>query len=322
MKNLHLHWILIGVAGMITLLMIFLMIPKKDQMEFRRKQSVNYFRENVLMKQIDLIVSKKTTYSKRYKMETVAMQAGIPLKYSEIMVVSIVTGFIFATVFGFLMNNFGVFVIFLVLGFLFPKQIISFIRNRRVEKMEEQVGSFMHMVLKRYDSTGDFGKAIQMSTEEFFGEEPLYSELKYTVRDINLGMPVSEAMNSLARRSGNIYMQRLADYYAIATEVGTEELQKNLLPQAYLQYEDNQAIKREMKKELAAVKRDAYMMLGSMPVFVIFSMNVQEDYIGFMTKTLVGQIATVVIMLVFLIALWVIVKKISAPLEDIKDTRI
>lgn len=319
---MQLHWMLLVVALLITLVMMFLMIPKKDQMEFRKKQSVNYFRENVLMKQIEEIVDKRTAFSKRYKMESIALQAGIKLKYSEMMVISIITGFVFATLFGILMNNFGVFIIFLVLGFLLPKQVIAFIRNRRVDKMEMQVGSFMHMVLKRYENTGDFGKSIQMSAEEFVGEEPIYSELKQTVRDINLGMSVPDAVNALARRSGNIYMQRLADYYAIAAEIGTEELQKNLLPQAYLQYEDNQSIKREMKKELATVKRDAYMMLASMPIFVIFSISTHDNYIGFMTQTLVGQIATVIIMLVFLAALWVITRKISAPLEDIKDTRI
>lgn len=319
---MYLHWMLLGVAVLITLFTLFLMIPKKDQMEFRKKQSINQFRENILMKQIEAIVDKRTAYSKRYKMETIAMQAGINLKYSEMMVVSVITGFVFASVFGFLMNNFGVFLIFLVMGFFLPRQVIGFIRNRRVEKMENQVGAFMHMVLKRYENTADFGKSIQMSCEEFAGEEPIYSELKLTVREINLGVSVPEAVNNLARRSGNIYMQRLADYYAIASEIGTEELQRNLLPQAYLQYEDNQEIKREMKKELSTVKRDAYMMLGSMPVFVIFSISVHDNYIHFMTQTLVGQIATVIIMLVFIGALWVVTRKISAPLEDIKDTRI
>ncbi|MBG9693070.1 hypothetical protein ABD91_20140 [Lysinibacillus sphaericus] len=319
---MYLHWLLLGIAALFTIITMFLMIPKKDQVGFRKDQSKNHFRENVLMKQINQVVEKRTKFSKRYKLESAALQAGISLKYSEIMIISVVTGFAFATIFGFLMNNFGIFLIFLVLGFLFPKQILEFLRNRRVDKMEAQVGPFMHMVLKRYDSTGDFGRAIQMSAEEFVGEEPIYSELQKTIRDINLGINVSEAMNDLARRCGNVYMQRLADYYAIASEIGTEDMQRNLLPQAYIQYEDHQQIKRDMKKELSTVKRDSYLMLGMVPVFILFSISVHENYIQFMTETLLGQIATVCVTIVFLVCLWVITKKISAPLEEVKDERI
>ena len=63
-------------------------------------------------------------------------------------------------------------------------------------------------------------------------------------------------------------------------------------------------------------------MLGMVPVFILFSISVHENYIQFMTETLLGQIATVCVTIVFLVCLWVITKKISAPLEEVKDERI
>lgn len=312
---MQLHWILLGATVLSFLIPILFIFPQNDQLERRKTQSKNLFRENVLKQKLEKFTEERVRFSKRYQVETLCLQAGLSLSYAEFMMISIASALILGLLVGFAMNNVVLAAIFFVIGYMLPKQVISFIKNIRVGRMEKQIGSFMQMVIKRYEATKSFSKALELTLDEFRGEEPLYSELKKTVTEIKLGKSVQEAMNDLARRSSNKFMQRLSDYYAIASEVGTEETQKNLLRQAFLQYEEDRKIKMQMKKELASVKRESYIMLGMVPIVIAYQIMTNDQYIHFMTNTTMGKIGTVVIVVILLGCLWLINAKISAPLD-------
>lgn len=288
---------------------------KSDRTKQRQRQYRNLFRENVLKRKLESYTEQKVKYAKRHQVETVYLQAGFRITYAEHLLLSAGAGLCFALIAVFLLNNPLLMAIFFYLGFLFPKQIVGWVKNVRIERMERQVGPFMQMVLKRYETTRDFAKALEMTTEEFRGEEPLYQELRRTVLDLRLGRPVDEALDRLALRTGNKFLKRFADYYQVAADVGTEEIRKGLLQQAYLQYKENQEAKRFMKRELAGVKREAYILTGSIPVFVLWQVFSSPTYIEFMTETLIGKIGTAFIFAVFVGSLWFVVNKISAPLD-------
>jgi len=299
----------------LTILLMVTGTKKKSMLDKRKEQSKNLLRENVLKKRIEQIAEERVRYSKRYAVETLCLQAGFRLSYGEYVMISITSGIVTGILLGIALNNPILAIIFLFIGYTIPNQVITFLKNRRVGQMEKQIGSFMQMVLKRYDNSKDFGKALELTMIEFRGEEPLYSEIRQTVLDINLGKTVEESMDALARRTGNKYMERLSDYYKIASSIGTDDIRKNLLNQAYVQFEENRQAKNTMKKEIAGVKREAYIMLASIPMFALYQVFTNDKYIDFMTNTDMGRIGTVVIVLVFLGSLWFINNKISAPLD-------
>jgi tight adherence protein B len=299
----------------IVLTMIF-SFREKSTLKNRKEQSKNMLRENVLKQRIEQIAEGKVRYSKRHAIETICIQAGLPLTYAEYLMISGATGLVVSIFVGMIMNNPILAIIFLVIGYMIPNQVITLLKNRRVGLMEKQVGSFMQMVIKRYETTRDFSKALELSTTEFKGEEPLYSELRKTVLDISLGKPVPDAMDGLARRTGNKYMARLSDYYKIASAIGTDEIRKKLLNQAYQQFEENRVAKQTMKKDLASVVRESYIMLGSIPMFAIYQLMTNDNYIDFMTNTFLGKVGSVIILGVFMGAVWFVNNKISAPLDE------
>lgn len=307
--------VLFGILSILITVVYFLTTQNNGKLEQRKQQSTNRFRENVLKKRLEKITEDRVKFSKRYEIETLCLQAGFKLQYVEYVMISIATGVIFGVIMMLAMNNLILGLLFVVFGYMFPKQVIGFIKNRRVNMMEKQIGSFMMMVLKRYENTKDFKKSMELSMKEFKGEEPLYSEIRQTVMDTNLGKPVAEALEQMARRTGNKYMMRLADYYSISSEIGTEDARKKLLNQAFLQYEENRKAKAMMKRELSGVKGDAYIMLGAVPLFAIFQINTNDDYVRFMTQTTLGQVGTVFIFAVVIGSLWFINNKISAPLD-------
>ena len=286
-----------------------------SSLNYRKKQSLSNLRENVIKRRLDAIVEERVKHSKRYEIETLCLQAGFRITYVEYVMISISSAIVGSVLMVMILNNPLLGFIFLFLGYMFPKQVITLIKNNRVEKMEKQIGPFMQMVIKRYESTRDFSRALELTTAEFRGEDPLYTELRYTVLDLNLGVPVADAMDGLARRTGNKYMGRLADYYRIASAIGTDDVRKRLLNQAYMQYEENREAKALMKKELSGIRGEAYIMLGSIPMFALYQILTNDDYIPFMTETLMGKIGTAVIFSIFMGALWFINNKITAPLE-------
>ncbi|MEK5209527.1 type II secretion system F family protein [Psychrobacillus sp. FSL H8-0510] len=309
------HWILIGVALLVALLSMTVLSSKEDKLNKRKKQAVSGLRENVIKRKIDGIIEDKIKYSRRYNTETLCLQAGFPISYSELFIISVVMGIVLGLIMYLGTNNPLLGFLFLVIGFLMPKQVLAMIRNVRVTKMEKQVGSFIHMILKRYETTQDFGKAIHLSTEEFKGEEPVYSELKRLSYAVTLGRPIHEALRDMARSMGNRYVERLADYYEMAGDAGNTASRLKLLGQAYEQYEENRKGKALLKREIANVKRENYIMLAFIPIFAIYQVFTNDDYIRFMTETTMGQIGTASIAGVFVILLWFINNKIGAPLD-------
>lgn len=300
---------------LITVVIGFMSKRNNSRLDSRKQQSANLLRENVLKKRLEQYTEEKVKYSKRYDIETLCLQAGFNLSYAEYVMISIATAIVSVLSVSLLMNNPLLGLVFALIGYMIPKQVITFLKNRRITLMEKQIGPFMQMVIKRYETTKDFGKSLELTLVEFKGEEPMYSEIRQTVLDMNVGVPVGESMDNMARRTGNKYLARLADYYKIASSLGTEEIRKKLLNQAYKQFEENRKAQLTMKKELAGPKNEAYIMVACIPGFALYNAMTNDDYINFMTNTLTGQIGTTVITLVFLGSIWFVNKKIGAPLE-------
>ena len=300
---------------MIVLTLIYNIGRTEGVLDRRKAQTQALFKENVLKKKLEKVAEDKVKFSKRYKIETMCLQAGFKLTYVEYKIFCVASAIITAIVVGTVMNNPYLAFMFFFIGFVAPGQIINFLKNMRITKLENQIGAFMKMVIKRYETTKDFSKALELTMVEFKGEEPIYTELKQTVLEINLGKPVGEAMDNLARRTGNKYMERLADYYKIASSLGTEEVRKKLLNQAYDQFEENRQIKRLLKKEISGPKREAYVMLGSIPMIILYQIATNDSYIDFMTNTFIGKVGTTFIAGVFIGCVWFVNAKIGAPLD-------
>ena len=313
MKNVLIFY----TVSMIGLSILYYIEPirRENPLSRRKKQTVNMLRENIIKDKLDEILKARVKVSKRNSMEDKLVQAGFNMSFTEFVMVSILSGIIMGILFGTIMINPLLGVVFLIFGSLAPYQAVMFIRNRRITLLEKQAGVFMQMVIKRYENTRDMHKALQMTANEFKGEEPIGTEIDKTVLEIELGVPTVEALENMAKRTNNQYLERFAAYYEVASEVGTDDLRRNLLTQAYNQYEENRQLKRELRKEISEPVRNAYIMLVSVPVFAAYQMAINNDYISFMTKTTTGRIGTTAIIGTLVLVVWFINSKIAAPLD-------
>lgn len=281
----------------------------------RKNQSMNMLRENIIKKKIEDITNERIKPSKRAKIETLCLQAGFNIDYSEYIMLSILSAVVLSLAVSVGMHNPLVGILFFFMGYCLPGQVITTIRNNRIELLEKQAGSFLNMAIERYKNLKDMSEALELTLDEFRGQEPMYSEIKKTVMDIHLGVTVDDSLHQLARRMGNRYVQRFADYYAIVADVGTDELRNSLLSQALKQYQEHMSNKIKLKKEIRGPKNDAFTLLGTIPLFAAYNIATNDEYIKFMTTTFMGQVGTLIICAAFFGSLWFINAKIGAPIE-------
>lgn len=301
---------------MTILLAIDSFLGEKSIAELRKEQTNRNKKENDLKRQFDEYVTKKTKFKKRYEIETLCMNAGFRnLKYADVVLLNLVIAFICFFAFAFVLQNaiLGVLVAFLATKA--PIQILTIIKNRRLDTMERQIGVFMNMVTQRYINTSDFEKSLILTAEEFVGIEPMHTELKYTIAEISVGVDMGQALDNLARRCGNQYLKRFSDFYKIAYKLGTAEVREKLLTQAYEQFKENLEMKDFMKKEISEPVRDAYIMLLTVPIFFIVCCFMMPGYSEFMFQELFGKITVAGIVAIMLGSVWFINKKIAAPLD-------
>lgn len=266
-------------------------------------------------KQLSQMISEKADISKKYKVETMCLQAGYDMSYGEYKILSFAIAIAFPLIMLIIMNNIYLAFVFAFIGFNIPGQIIKTKANKRVIKMEDQVGSFLRITLERYKTNKDLTKSIVQTLPDFKGHEPFYSELKKTVVDINLGIPSEEALDNLARRTGSKFLLRFSDYYKITENLSTHNSKVELLTQAFEQYEEHRQMKGLLKKEIASPVREAYIMVMATPVFMVYQSVTTEGYLDFMINEKIGQIGLAGVVLVLLGCVWFINAKIGAPIE-------
>lgn len=287
---------------------------KSDIFKYRKEQTKNGSKNSFRVKFKD-DVNKRVAYSKREEIEVLCLGAGFDLAYSDYLLICFCLSFALAFLCVFLLNNIFMGIVLGVFGATLPKQVLGAIRNRRLEKLEKQIGPFMNMVVKRYEYTGDFEKSMINTAKEFYGTEPLFSELSKTVSEMSVGVPIPQALDNLARRTSNKYLGLLADYYKIAYSLGTDEVRKKLLSQAYIQFEENRRMKAFLKEQISEPVRDSYLMVCTVPVFFLFGCFAITGYTDVMLHETIGQVVLAVTAVVLLIIIWFINKVVGAPLE-------
>lgn len=315
--------LLIALLAAIVILILFRLSMKwlkkneaeKSILDMRKVQSTTNFRENQLKQKLEELLESRVKKTKKNEIETLCMQAGFEITYGEYRMIGL---FIAAVVFLAILTAFHnpiMAFIFAITFFFAPGQVIEFIRNRRIAKLDHQVGSFMRLVTERYSSTKDFAQAIRACVDDFEGLEPMYSELRKTTIDLDLGLPVTEAMRRLSKRVGNSYLKRLTEYYEISADLGTVETRTNLLKQALIQYEENRSMKSKLRNELNGPVREAYLIVGVVPFIGAYMYISDPNYGPFMFGSMFGQLVLSAVFVVMMLIILFINKQIGKPLE-------
>lgn len=307
---------------LLIVLFVFLAIYKNIDIERIKKdtrRSDFFTKENVLSRTLEEKLNVKV--SRKAKLELLGERAGIEISYYPFMAYRLMIAFAGFILLLIVLRSIPFAIAFAVLLYMLPKEIVGYLANKRMNKLEKQIGIAMRGITTRYQSTGDIMESLIGTMNDFEGEYPIYDELKRVTDEISLGETSEDALEGMARRVGNKFFTRFVIFYKVAAEAGTLDARKALLGDAIKQYEEDHKIKLSLKKSLREPKFSVYFMICLIPVMTILGSSTTENYWSFMTKSLIGQIVSVVVIGIVVISLWLVNTKLAAPLDrdEIKD---
>ncbi|MBQ6856593.1 MAG: type II secretion system F family protein [Lachnospiraceae bacterium] len=299
-------------------LLIYLLTDHSKEAKVERARAQAQYKRTIHRKiiyPVNEFIITHVPEEKAKKVEGKYRQAGFNIPYSVNILLCggscLLLAFLATTV----LNNIFMGIVMLCTGWIFPSMFIEFLINKRIKKLDTQIGMFMRMVTERYQSSNSFYRAFNSTIEEFEGEEPLYSELVTAADELATGEPMSEVLKGLAKRTSNKYMDRFADYYAQTVIIGTENATSKVLTMAVEQYEKHMETDKKNARELSEISMQSYVMLGMVPGVAVFGATQVEDYIAFMTTTMMGKIGSAIIVGAWILIFWAVTFKLTAPLE-------
>lgn len=281
-----------------------------------RTRQIQGLREHAIKRKFEDSIIEKVDRGKMVDTEEMLMRAGLDgWSYGEFVLTKMVISLLGVIISWLFLSNTVITLMSGIIMYVLPGQIVSTVANRRIALMEADIGTFIQLTIERYKVHGDFQRAVKQAAPDFEGREPLYSEIRKTILDFNVGTPTSEAVDNMGKRTGNKFVSQLANYYEIASTIGTEASRNDIIGQAWTNFNDDYKMKVQHQQEIEGPKKDAYIIVAALPLLMLFQANVDENYVDFFLNTTLGQLGLAAIMGVTLLSVIFINKKIGGPLD-------
>lgn len=281
-----------------------------------RSRQIKGLRELSLKRKFEGVIEDKAKNEKKYAQKEQLLRAGLSdWSYGELAITKVGLALLAVFVSWVFVGNIVVTGVSAFVFYLLPGQLISMIANRRIGVMEKDIGVFIQLTIERYKVHGDFQKAVKQSSEDFRGQEPIYSEITTTILDFDVGTPTAEAIKKMGTRTGNKFISQLANYYEIASTIGTEASRDKIIGQAWENYNEDYKMKRQHEQEIDGPKKDAFIIVAALPLMMVYQASVDETYVDFFLNTTMGQFGLAAILIVTILSIIFINKKIAAPIH-------
>lgn len=191
------------------------------------------------------------------------MQAGLPIRGSEFLVVCSGAAIGAAVVLGLLAGSIAAMAIGASLGFMAPIIALRIKIDRRTVAFNNQLGDSLVLIANSLRTGYSFMQAIEMVSREM--PEPISSEFGRVLKEMNLGITTEEAMNNLAKRINSDDLDLVITAVLIQRQVGGNLAE--VLDNIATTIRDRVKLKGKVKT-LTAQGRISGMIVGLLPICV------------------------------------------------------
>ncbi|WP_350343106.1 type II secretion system F family protein [Proteinivorax tanatarense] len=214
------------------------------------------------------------------------MLAGLHLRPEEfILLWGIVT--VFPGFFALLLSRGIVIVITLVVsGLLFPIILVSILKKKRMEKFNQQLGEALMVISNSLRAGFTFEQALSSISKDL--PDPIGTEFKKIVREVELGEELEKSMENVAKRMESKDMELMTTAVAIQRQVGGNL--SNILDNIGETIKDRIIIKRNIKA-LTAQGEISGKIIALLPVVLLVMISmVNPEYMAPMFNTTYGHV--------------------------------
>jgi len=259
-------------------------VPEELRSEFRVAGEVES--KKSLLSGIDLkpILGKFTGEGYFTSMEEELARADVPLRVSEflifravIYVIGLGLGFVF-------FKNVGWAIMFSLPFAVLHVPYLSIKKKSRVGKFSNQMADFLLLVVNSLRAGQTFLQGCQVAVGE--SENPIASEFKQVIKEVNLGLPEHESMENMLSRVPSEDLKIVVSAYIIQRKVGGNLAE--ILETTAATVRERIKIKG-MIDTLTTQGKISGALVGSLPFFIGFAVGfINPAYMKPLTSTIPG----------------------------------
>lgn len=219
--------------------------------------------------------------SQRYT--PILQQAGIPLKGEE-MAVFIGLSTVLGVLLGGLILSIPGAIIGAIIGNKVPGQVLKSYLRRRLRTIEEQLVDFLTLTANAMRAGNSLLQGLDLAGREM--PDPIGTELKRTLREINLGLSVDEALQRLVVRVPSADLDLVVTAVMIQRQVGGDLA--GILDNIASTIRQRQQMKAQVRT-LTAQGRLSGIVIGGLPFLLLLALRVMNpEYVSLLWTEPIG----------------------------------
>ncbi len=152
-------------------------------------------KKNDIFSGIDKVLEGRTFVQ---KMILEFQKANLKLRYSEYVGIYFLSALVPGIVGFFITGNITGFLMLAIPGLVFPRLYVRFRQMQRIKRVDNQLIDALMLISNSLKSGYSFQQGLELVSEE--SPEPISSEFRRVLMEVNLGMQMDEALDNLSER--------------------------------------------------------------------------------------------------------------------------
>ena len=246
-----------------------------------------------------------TKWSRWMQLELEAMHQDLPRNRCRQILAYTVLGM---SVLGFLVNNsvfFGL--VFAGLGLVVPRWAISYLRARRLRRINQQLGEALTLVSNALRSGLSLQQGVELVVEEM--EAPISEEFATVVKETKLGLPFDEALQNLSERVPTPDLDMVVTAIVTIRETGANLAE--VFDVIAHTVRERKKVEGKIQAMTAEGMTQGMMMCAVPPVLIITFYFLDPTLVAPLFNTILGILMLVIIAVMDAMGMWMILNTVK-----------
>ena len=246
-----------------------------------------------------------TKWSRWMQLELEAMHYDVPRhRCRQILAYTV----LFMSVLGFLVN-YSVFfaLVFGGLGLVVPRWGIGFLRTRRLNRINEQLGEALTLVSNSLRSGLSLQQGVELVVEEM--DAPISEEFATVVKETKLGLPFDEALQNLAERVPTPDLDMVVTAIVTIRETGANLAE--VFDVIAHTVRERKKVEGKIQAMTAEGMTQGVMMCGVPPVLIVTFYFLDPGLVEPLFNTVLGILMLVIIASLDAMGMWMILNTVK-----------
>ena len=261
---------LVGLAGFLVVIALWV-FKEERALELKRKVE----RQLIRKERKNFNVLKELGFSEIVeKLQLKIKRAGLKWQADEVVVALVVLMIFFITA-GLVLNLGMITLVLAVLPVIFLNFALKKIGERRLRKIEEELEYVLHDIISSLRVIKNLIHALETAEQE--AREPLKSELKEIINEVQTGVSLEKALDDFSKRADSVIVESWVDSITFAKKAGVGMVE--CCERTVGRIKDKNSMRREVVALSSGAKGTAIGIMVIMALFMGGMAGTSKEYV-------------------------------------------